>query len=73
METLIEKLTQINKAIADPNYHVGITLFMDTSLDSNLEAIWRMEIEPYLEEYFFDDADTVAWFRWNRIRDELAV
>lgn len=73
VDSLIEKLTQINKAIADPNYHLGITFFLDPELDSNLEAIWRMEIEPYLEEFFFDDAATVERFRWEKIEEELGV
>jgi 5-methylcytosine-specific restriction protein B len=73
VDSLIEKLTQVNKAIADPNYHLGITFFMDPDVDSNLEAIWRMEIEPYLEEFFFDDPDTVDRFRWARIAEELGV
>jgi 5-methylcytosine-specific restriction enzyme B len=73
VDTLIEKLTQINKAIADPNYYVGITFFMDQNLEKNLETIWRMEIEPYLEEFFFDDAATVERFRWDRIGEELSV
>lgn len=73
MDALIEKLTQINKAISDPNYHVGITFFMDPNLEENLEMIWRMEIEPYLEEFFFDEAATVDRFRWDRIGEELGV
>ncbi len=73
VESLIEKLTQVNTAIGDPNYHLGITFFMDKELEGNLETIWRMEIEPYLEEYFFDDAATVERFRWDRIGEELGV
>jgi 5-methylcytosine-specific restriction enzyme B len=68
---LIEKLHQINQAIRDPNYHLGITFFMDPELDENLEAIWRMEIEPYLEEHFFDDPVMVERFRWTKIGNEL--
>ena len=44
---------------------------MDPDLDKNLEAIWRMEIEPYLEEYFFDDATTVDRFRWERVESKV--
>jgi 5-methylcytosine-specific restriction protein B len=32
-----------------------------------------MEIEPYLEEYFFDDAKSVAQFRWERIKSSLGL
>lgn len=73
VDGLIEKLIQINQAIGDENYHLGITFFMDPALDDNLEGIWQMEIEPYLEEYFFDDPKTVDRFRWIRIGEDIAV
>lgn len=31
-----------------------------------------MEIEPYLEEYFFDRHDVVDRFRWTRIATWVA-
>lgn len=71
VDALIEKLAELNKAIDDENYHVGITFFMDPDLDTHLEAIWRMEIEPYLEEYFFDDSNTVDRFRWEKVAADL--
>ena len=71
VDALIEKLAELNRAIEDHNYHVGITFFMDPDLDKNLEAIWRMEIEPYLEEYFFDESEKVGRFRWDRIEADL--
>ena len=71
VDALIEKLAELNEAIDDENYHVGITFFMDPDLDTHLEAIWRMEIEPYLEEYFFDDSTTVDRFRWEKVAADL--
>ena len=71
VDALIEKLAELNKAIDDENYHVGITFFMNPDLDTHLEAIWRMEIEPYLEEYFFDDSTTVDRFRWEKVAADL--
>lgn len=73
VEALIEKLTQMNQAIGDPDYHIGITFFMDAELEENLEAIWCMEIVPYLEEFFFGDRATVDRFRWEKIGEELLV
>ena len=32
-----------------------------------IEDIWQMEIEPYLEEYFFDQPENAEKFRWERI------
>lgn len=71
VDALIEKLAELNKTIGDKNYHVGITFFMDSDLDTHLEAIWRMEIEPYLDEYFFDDSTTVDRFRWEKVAADL--
>lgn len=71
VEELIGLLGQINQAIGDPNYHLGITYFLTEKLEENLETIWRLEIEPYLEEYFFDSAETVDRFRWERVGGEL--
>jgi 5-methylcytosine-specific restriction protein B len=36
-----------------------------------LEDIWRMEVEPYLEEYFFDRRGVVDEYRWERIGGAL--
>jgi 5-methylcytosine-specific restriction protein B len=32
-----------------------------------------MEIEPYLEEYFFDRPQTVDQFRWQNISQDLGL
>jgi 5-methylcytosine-specific restriction enzyme B len=68
---IIQKLNEINSAIGDRHYHIGVTFFMDENLDENLQTIWEMEIEPYLEEYFFDDQATVDKFRWPKVKEEL--
>lgn len=46
-------LRRLNQAIDDPHYEVGISFFLRPDLATHLEDIWRMEIEPSLEEYFF--------------------
>ena len=51
---LIQLLKKLNTAIADKHYEVGITFFLRDNLESQLADIWQMEIEPYLEEFFFD-------------------
>jgi 5-methylcytosine-specific restriction protein B len=30
-----------------------------------------VEIEPYLEEYFFDQPDQVEAFRWRKVEKQL--
>jgi hypothetical protein len=57
--------------IDDRHYEVGITFFLYDHLEEELEDIWRMEIEPYLEEYFFDRQAVVEEYRWERINGIL--
>jgi 5-methylcytosine-specific restriction protein B len=69
--SLVKVLRRLNNAIADKHYEVGISFFLDDSLETNLPLIWQMEIEPYLEEYFFDQEAKVDEFRWDKIVGEV--
>ena len=68
---LVAVLQEVNAAIADPNYALGISFFLRPGLADELEDVWRMEIEPYLEEYFFDDTGRITPFRWNSVKGRL--
>lgn len=68
---LIEVLQEVNRQIGDPHYAVGISFFLRDALTGDLEDIWRMEIEPYLEEYFFDQRDLVKKFSWEQVAPRL--
>jgi len=68
---LIETLKQLNNAIADPHYEIGISFFLLDDLAIHIEDIWLMEIEPYLEEYFFDQLNKVDKFRWHHINSQI--
>jgi 5-methylcytosine-specific restriction protein B len=46
---------------------------MRDSLPDDIEAIWRGEIEPYIEELFFDRKAEVERFRWDAVRDRVVV
>lgn len=70
---LVELLEEVNRAIDDPHYEVGITYFLRDALPDYLEDVWRMEIVPYLEEYFSDRRDVVDRFRWQSVRERLSV
>lgn len=68
---LIDLLLKVNRQIGDRHYELGISFFMRSDLGDQLEDIWRMEIEPYLEEVFFDHEAKLNELRWNRIKDEV--
>ncbi len=73
-ESLIEVLEEINRLIADPDCELGLSFFMQDpeNLQQVLPQIWRGEIEPYLEEVFYDQPDKIAAFRWSILaRDRL--
>ena len=76
IESLIRVLEEINKVIDDPNYEIGISFFLNLKdrehLKELLPIIWESEIEPYLEEYFYDQPDKVDQFRWKAlVKNEL--
>ncbi len=70
-DSLVTVLQQINRTINDPNYAVGISFFMkdQAELKQWLPDIWKTEIEPYLEEYFYDQKSKVELFRWDKLAE----
>jgi MoxR-like ATPase len=71
VEGLIDVVQRLNRQINDPHYEVGITFFLREDLAAQIEDIWRMEIEPYLEEYFFDQRETIDAWRWANVGREI--
>ena len=68
IDKLINILQKINQVINDKNYEIGISFFITDNLFEDIEDIWCMEIEPYLEEYFFNQPEAVEEFRWNKLQ-----
>ncbi|MEZ4863049.1 MAG: AAA family ATPase [Caldilineaceae bacterium] len=73
IEPLIALLQRVNLQIGDPHYALGHSFFLRTNLAAEMADIWQMEIEPYLEEYFFDQPDRVAALRWQQVRSLLGL
>ena len=72
----VDKLTSIledvNRAINNKHYELGISFFLTKTLAEDIQDIWQMEIEPYLEEYFFDNQAKMDEFLWDKIQDKLS-
>ena len=72
----VDKLTSIlenvNRAINNKHYELGISFFLTKTLAEDIQDIWQMEIEPYLEEYFFDNQAKMDEFIWDKIKDKLS-
>jgi MoxR-like ATPase len=68
-DSLIKALRAVNTAIDDPNYEVGISFFLKdgAALASTLKDVWEGEIEPYLEEYFYDQPPKLEPLRWKKL------
>ncbi len=73
IDRLVDVLADLNKRIGDRHYEVGVSFFLQRELATHLEDIWRMEIEPYVEEYFFDQPDRVEAVRWHLVRTKLGL
>jgi len=72
----VDKLTSIledvKRAINNKHYELGISFFLTKTLAEDIQDIWQMEIEPYLEEYFFDQQEKMDEFLWDKIKDKLS-
>ncbi len=71
VEGLIGVLERVNEAIEDPHYAVGVSFFLDRGIRDNLQDVWQMEIEPYLEELFFDQREKARSFAWESVRNAI--
>jgi len=71
VEKLIQTLIKLNQAIGNPHNEVGISFFLRADLVDQIDSIWQLEIEPYIEEYFFDQPSKVDLFRWNEIKKQI--
>ena len=72
VEPLIRVLRELHTEIRDRNLHLGTSYFLVPDLPLQLEDIWRTEIEPYLEELFFDRDDPLGRFGWSQIEERFA-
>ena len=70
VERLIELLEQLNQLL-EPDYQVGTSYFLRERLAEELPSIWQLEIEPYLEEYFYNQRDKVTLWRWAEVGQRL--
>ncbi|MBD1858006.1 MULTISPECIES: AAA family ATPase [Leptolyngbya] len=70
---LVSILKQINAKIADPHYQIGTSFFLRPQLETELKSIWKLEIEPYLEEFFFDQPDKMTTMRWEQVKEKLGT
>ena len=70
-EGLIGLLKRLNTTIDDRHYSVGVSFFLSQTIAKEIEDVWQMEIEPYIEEIFFDQPDRAAGFAWNKVKAEI--
>ncbi len=71
VDGLIDVVNEINQEIGDRNFHLGITYFLNDDLDDTIEDIWKLEVKPYLDEYFFDSPQKVEQFAWDAVESRV--
>ncbi|MEM7133229.1 MAG: AAA family ATPase [Chloroflexota bacterium] len=71
IDSLIRYLVEINQLIGNSDYALGITYFLRTTLNVDIQDIWQLEVEPYLEEHFFDQVEIIERFRWSAIASDF--
>ena len=64
--SLVTLVREVNRRIGDADSELGISFFMKEGEDlrKTLSQIWVGEVEPYLEEVFYDRPEKLEDFRW---------
>ena len=70
-EKLVALVKEVNQSIGDEDCELGISFFMVEDVATALAHIWQGEVEPYLEEVFFDRPDQMVRFRWSKVAGRL--
>ena len=70
-DKLVALIKEVNQSIGDEDCELGISFFMVADIATALAHIWQGEVEPYLEEVFFDRPDQMARFRWSKVAGRL--
>jgi len=61
-----ESLNNKLRSDLDKHFMVGHSYFMETHMDAKkIKTIWRQEVFPLIEEYFFDNDDRTAEYSIN--------
>lgn len=68
---LIAVLRDVNTRTNDKNFSLGISFFLVEELAARIESIWRMEIETYLEEFFYSQPEVVNNYRWESVKERI--
>lgn len=72
MGWVAELVERANTILADRNTAIGPSFFMQADLDETvLQRIWRHEIMPLLEDYFFDAPERLKEFDLSKLRGGL--
>lgn len=69
---LRDVLAAVNKAINNAHYELGVSFFLRERLADEIQDVWEMEVEPYLEEHFFGESEAVVKrFRWQEVSKRI--
>ena len=59
---------ELEERLGGPHLQLGPSHFMRKGLsESHLRSIWQYNIEPFVEDQFFGDADQIGYFRFDAV------
>jgi len=59
---------ELEERLGGPHLQLGPSHFMKKGLsESRLRSIWQYNIEPFVEDQFFGDADQIGYFRFDAV------
>ena len=69
MQWVADSVELVNAEMHDRNSAVGPSYFLRPNLDDEMvKRIWRHEVRPYLQEFYFDEPDRMAAFELEEVR-----
>lgn len=68
---LIKAVQSINEAIGERSHAIGPSYFLREDLHERIDEVWKYEIVPYLEEYFFSQPQEIDRFRWENVKGQI--
>jgi len=73
-EVIAQVNDELERELGGPHLQLGPSHFMKHGMNRTvLQRIWEFDIEPFIEDQFFGDAERIAYFRfdqvWQRFND----
>lgn len=72
VDGLLAAMDRVDATVDDSRFALGVTFFLRERLETELEGIWRFEVEPLLEAVLRTRTEKMPLLRWDAVRTLLA-